>query len=480
MPSLFSKIKNRYMGISVEVKATFWYTVCNTLLKAISLITVPIFTRVLSEADYGTVGVYNGWHDIIFILGTLNLYYSAYNTAIIKYKDDIDRFTSSMIGLINVISCSMVIIYFFAKDFFDNLFGMSPSLLVIALAELLTVPAYNFWMARERFKYNYKNVVIVTLTVSIAAPLLSLLFVLTISNNKAFYKILGTAIPCIFVGAILTILYLRKGKKLFSKEYWLYGLKFNIPLIPHYLSGTVLNQSDRIMISNMISVDKAGIYSVAYNASFTISILTTAINQSLVPWMYNNMRERNCIAIRKRATQILIVLASILVLFILVVPEVVSILAPPSYREAIGILPVLVMSVYFQFLYGLFGTIDFYFEKSVYPMLASVIAALTNLLTNFWLIPSFGYLAAGYTTLFSFIVMTIMHYIFMKFVLKKNRIEEAIFDIRKIVLISMVFIVTGLGESMVYGVPVIRYALAILIFIVMYIKRQTIIGIIKK
>ena len=376
MPSQFNKIKNKYVGIPIEVKATFWYAVCNTLLKAISLITVPIFTRILSEADYGTVSVYNGWHDILFIFGTLNLYYSAYNTAIIKYKDDLDRFTSSMIGLINLISCNMVIIYFCTKEFFNSIFGISPSLLVVTIAELLTVPAYNFWMARERFLYHYKNVVIVTLTVSVAAPILSLILVLTASNNKAFYKILGTAIPCVFVGTVITVIYLNKGKKLFNKVYWLYGLKFNIPLIPHYLSGTVLNQSDRIMISKMISIDKAGIYSVAYNASFTISILTTAINQSLVPWMYNCMKERNYHAIKKRTTQILAVFASVLVLFILAVPEMVSILAPPSYQEAIGILPVLVMSVYFQFLYGFFGTVDFYFEKSVYPMLASVIAEI--------------------------------------------------------------------------------------------------------
>ena len=41
----------------------------------------------------------------------------------------------------------------------------------------------------------------------------------------------------------------KQGKKFFSKKYWKYALKFNIPLIPYYLSQVVFNTSDRIMIS---------------------------------------------------------------------------------------------------------------------------------------------------------------------------------------------------------------------------------------
>ena len=479
MIKIKTKLLAKYTSVSVEVRAAFWYTVCNTLLKALSLITVPIFTRILSESDYGIVGVYNGWHDIIFIIATLNLYYSAYNTAIIKYKEDLDAFTSSMIGLIDAITICLAVLYFCARSYFDRFLELPLPLLIIILVELLSVPAYNFWMARERFNYHYKNVVCVTLGVSIIAPILSLILVVCSKTNQAFFKIVGTAFPGICIGVILTYITIKRGRRLFHKEYWKYGLKFNIPLIPHYLSGTILNQSDRIMISKFVSPDKAGIYSVAYNASFTISILTTAINQSLVPWMYNSMKDKNYTSIRKRTNQILLVFSLMLVLFILIVPEVISILAPPSYHEATGILPVLVMSVYYQFLYGFFGTVDFYFEQSVYPMLASVVAALSNLISNYFLIPIYGYLVAGYTTLGSFIIMTFMHYFFMKYVLKKNGISDQVFDIKRITVISIAFTLVGFGESTLYTTPIIRYCLAITIFVIMLIKKDIIIKIFK-
>lgn len=477
-----SKAKNffqKYSKLSKEVRAAFWYTICNVLIKAISLITVPIFTRILTESDYGIVSVYNGWYEIFVIIATLNLFYSAYNTANIKYQDSLDSFTSSMIGLIDTIIFVLVSIYLCGRPFFDKLFELPSGVMIIILCQLLTYPAYNFWMARERFRYNYRIVVLTTIIVSISAPLISILLVFLVDTDKALFKILGTALPTIIAGFILTLNIFRRGQTYFNREYWAYGLKFNIPLIPHYLSGTVLTQSDRIMISKMISLDKAGIYSVAYSASFTIGIVTNAINQSLTPWMYNNMKQGEYEPIGKRTNQILGVFAIVLLLFILVIPEVIIILAPASYSEAVDVLPVLVVSVYFQFLYGFFGSIDFYFEQSIFPMIASVIAAITNMCLNYIFIPKYGYFAAGYTTLVSFIVMAITHYIFMKIVLKKNKVFFEIFNIKTITLISLAVIFIGFCELLLYKYVVIRYTIAFLVFLGLILNRNKVIKIVK-
>ena len=42
---------------------------------------------------------------------------------------------------------------------------------------------------------------------------------------------------------------------------------FNLPLVPHYLSGAILNTADRIMIEKMVGASAAGIYSLAYSVS---------------------------------------------------------------------------------------------------------------------------------------------------------------------------------------------------------------------
>ena len=46
----------------------------------------------------------------------------------------------------------------------------------------------------------------------------------------------------------------------------------------------------------------------------------------------------------------------------------------------------------------------FYFEENSYLVKGSILSAVLNIVLNFLLIPVFGYVVAGYTTLFSYIV----------------------------------------------------------------------------
>ena len=64
------------------------------------------------------------------------------------------------------------------------------------------------------------------------------------------------------------------------------ALKLDLPLIPHYLSMTVLGSSDRIMINSLCGKSYTALYSVPYNASMIMQIVTSSINSSFIPWTY--------------------------------------------------------------------------------------------------------------------------------------------------------------------------------------------------
>ena len=94
------------------------------------------------------------------------------------------------------------------------------------------------------------------------------------------------------IGLYFYVLNLYRGKYFFCKKYWLYALNFNLPLIPHYLSQSVLNQSDRIMINSMVGMGEAAIYSVAYSISTLMVLVTSAINSSFIPYTYKCIRDK--------------------------------------------------------------------------------------------------------------------------------------------------------------------------------------------
>ena len=86
-----------------------------------------------------------------------------------------------------------------------------------------------------------------------------------------------------------------KGKTFYDKEYWIFALKFNIPLIPHYLSLIILGQSDRIMVQKMCGDGDAGVYGFGYQIASVMTVLIGSINGARVPWTYEQLRDKTYI-----------------------------------------------------------------------------------------------------------------------------------------------------------------------------------------
>ena len=72
---MLNKIKKFYNNMSIATKAALWFVFCNIMQKGISTITVPLFTRLLTTAEYGTYSLYISWFNILTIVTSLNLYY---------------------------------------------------------------------------------------------------------------------------------------------------------------------------------------------------------------------------------------------------------------------------------------------------------------------------------------------------------------------------------------------------------------------
>ncbi|PUU86069.1 MAG: polysaccharide biosynthesis protein, partial [Halanaerobium sp.] len=62
---------------------------------------------------------------------------------------------------------------------------------------------------------------------------------------------------------------------------------------------------------------------------------------------------------------------------------------------------------------------------------------------NYWLIPEFGYIAAAYTTLFSYVLLFIFHYINAKFIMKKNIInfKNIFLDLLMVLVLLFVYLI---------------------------------------
>lgn len=473
-----NKIKNKYESLPVQVRASFWFLICSFLQKGISMITTPIFTRIMSTSDYGQYGVFNSWYGIITIIVALGLTGGVHTQGLVKYDKDRKVFSASLQGLTFSLVFGWLIIYLLFHEFWNTLFKLSTVQMVSMFIIIWMTAVFGFWANEQRVTYSYKALVIVTLLSSVLKPAIEIVLVLN-SNDKATARIIGWVIADILTFSWMFVSQVRKGKTFYSKRFWIYALGFNIPLVPHYLSQTVLNSADRIMIERMVGSSEAGIYNLAYSVSLIMMLFNTALAQTISPWMYQKIKERRGKDIAPIAYITLILIASVNLALILLAPEAVKIFAPKEYYEAIWVIPPVAMSVYFMYAYDLFAKFAFYYEKTGTIMTASVIGALLNIVLNYIFIKQFGYIAAGYTTLVCFMVYSIAHYIFMRKVCRDCCDGDYPYETRKIVMISIPFLAAGFVFMATYNHPVIRYGLVGVAVVAAIIMRKRIIDVIK-
>lgn len=475
--SLFSKIKDKMLP--VEVKASTAYTICSILQRSLSFITLPLFTRLLTTEEYGQSTVYNSWMSILTILLTLNLPYGSFNTAMVKYEKNRDGYISSINGLCTVFAAVFLfVVYLPFFTVWNKVFELPTFMMVFMVVEALFNNATQLWMGKQRFEFRYKKVIAVTLLTSIASPVLSFVLVIN-THEKGYSRILGNSIITIVCGLVLYLRCLHNSRRLYDKEFWKYALSFNIPLIPYYLSQTIFNQSDRIMISHMVGTDKAAIYGVGYSLALVLSFVLNSINNAYVPWFYGKLKEGKGTENRKISLYIALLMAVLLLGVIAAAPEIILVMAGQKYKDAMWVVPPVAMSLLLLFYAQLFINVEFFFEEKKLLVIATGGAALLNVVLNYLCIKEFGFVAAAYTTLTSYVVFAVCNYFSYKRTAKKHGIEPNMYNEKLLVVLFLVFIILGFLAMSLYDFFIARYSAIAAAVVVIVLKRKRIIGLVR-
>ena len=477
--NIIVKSLEKYKKLPVQAKASLWFVFCSVLQRGISFITVPIFTRMMSTEQYGNYSTYVSWYSVLIVFTSLNLYYGVFNNAMVKFEDKRDKYIASMQGLVTTITFLFFIAYLILRDYLNDLLGMTTPIVLLLFVELLVTPSLQFWTVRNRFEYRYKVIVIVTLLKSLLNPLLGIAFVL-LTEEKDIARIVSTVLVELIICGVIAIYQFYKGKSFFEQKYWKYAVLFNLPLIPHYLSGTILNQGDRIMISKLAGASEVALYSVAYNLGQLMNMFIMAINGSFTPWIYRELKENRTKNIAQVVNLLLVLMGGLVFCLMFLAPEVLNIIAGKEYADAVYVIPPVAASVYFVFLYNIFSNVEFYYEERKYVTIGSILAACINLILNGIFIPKFGYYAAGYTTLFCYIIYGLSHIYFTRVVAKKHLNSAKLFDDVFILGFSLMLVIITVLQNVLYSYTIVRYVLIGGVIIVVLVKRKTIIGELEK
>lgn len=470
---MINKLLNRYRSIPVAAKASIWFIICSVLQKCISMLTLPIFTRLMSTEQYGQFTVYNSWLQIFTIFVTLRLNYAVFNKGMSKFRKDRDAYTSTMQTVTLGLAMGLFLIYLVFRRQINALTELPTFIMVAIFVELMFTPAIDFWTIRKRYEYVYKPVVFRTLLMTVLNAVLGVAAVL-MSEEKGYARILSCVFVNLCFGISLFIYNRKKAGVWFKKEYAKFAIIFNLPLLMHYVSQYILDQFDRIMVQKMVSMAAAGLYGVAYNAGLIMKIVTQSINNALVPWQYEKLEKKEFRELDDVLFLIFTGIAACAFVFSTFAPEIMLILAPRQYYEAVYVIPPVAMGLVFSFMYTAFANVEFFYDQNKFTMYISMAGAALNIVLNYFGIKLFGYVAAAYTTLFCYAVFALCHYLYMTASVKKALGVDRVFRSGRLLVMSAAILALTITMIFFYDKALLRYGINLVILAVLFLKRDLI------
>ena len=461
------------------LKAGIWYTIGNIFLKGCIFLTLPIFTRIMSTSDFGIYNTYIAYEGLLTAIIGLGFYGSIKN-AKLDFDKDFDKYVSAIITICIMVVFILLLLANLLYNYYSEVFGFSRLITNCLILQSFGSCLLSIYSAKFSIEFKYKSYILMVAFNTITNIVVSILLIKFVFTNEAYLgRILGSAFPLIILALILTVYIISKGRTFYSKNYWRYGLKIGLPLIPHVISQSLLSQFDRIMINNMENAAAAGIYSYIYTLCTITYVICCSLDTSWTAWIYMKIKDHNVEEIRNISIKYVALFSMIILGFICVMPEMTKVIAGEEDWLGTDLIVPLSLANYYIFMYMIPVGIEYFNKKTNYISFGTVSAAVLNIVLNYFAIKIFGFKAAAYTTFASYLAL----YYFHRFMANKYELKSY-YDLRKItkiniltIFISMVILITS--KYSVINI-LIRYSIVLCIFIVLYTQRKYVINFFKK
>lgn len=472
-------MESKKVSEKLLLKSAFWYTSSNFLTKAIAFITIPVFTRILSKAQYGDFTVFASWQVLLTIICGIEAY-GTINKARFDYakKEDLDSYIFSSITLGMLFTALIFTAYVVLPKTFYNIFLLDSKYILVMFAYLFTYPVFSMFQAKQRIEYKYKLSSIISFSVGVFSSILSIVLTLAMKNDQLLGRIFGQYILYIVVG-VLFFIYFMKCSHRITFSSWKYALSLGIPLVFSALGGQIFIISNNLLVKHMCSAEEVSYVAITVSCSNIILLLLQAINSAWAPWLYDMLKMGKEKSI-KRAFQIYLwIVIMITCGVILIGPEIITVLGGDSYKEAMYILPASVLCGVFSALTSQFVNLEIYYGIQKYTTFFTLIVAIFNIVVGAVGVKILGYQAVCYATVLSQLILVVMHYC----LLRKREIHR-LFEIKNLIVSLLISLSLIPIAQLLYHISIIRVICCIVIFIiivvVMILKKNDLWSLVKK
>ncbi len=445
------------------------YMLSFVVIQFVMVLSIPVFTKLLSPADFGVYEVYNNTVRFLSVIISLNLYAGFYRY---YFEEHLDK-KHLMQFLLRIAFISFVVgvllLYVFKAELL-KLTNLPEELFIWIPVGIFSTILYNFFTTYNNAQQFSTRAGIWNLASQLLKVGAAILFVLYFSRNY-LGRVAGENIIMFMVSLSLIVLYFRNyiGYKepLPGK---LQIVKYSAGFIPIGLSSYIVSYVDLVLINNLQGSNASGVYSYAYKFAVIYSGFSQAFVTANRPNLFNLLKDdksQEVVNQMRSMFKLITVLACIFVFFAADAGKILSL--KKEFDEALHLLPVLILAYMFSDIAEIYNFFLYYSKKVKLFYVSFVTTAVVNFVLNLMLIPKFGYEVAAYTTLISFMILFAATYWVCKFYTNLTIPRWTLFADYMLILLAAIAVSYLLGNLLTNIWLLVAIKLLIFSLIVIYV-----------
>lgn len=388
-----------------QIKNTGLYLVPVVVSNVLPLITLPIFTRLLTKEDYGVWALAQVY--AIFVTGIANFgltigYERNYfeqrepaKAAGLLYTTLLFVFSALFLfgGITYLWQQALARLVIGSPDYASILFWSYCATAVVGLKNYYLIYFKNAENARA---YTWYTIDETLLGLAISLALVAWLRIGVIG------LIWGQLAASSLITVILTVRFVRTLPVTFNRAALRDSLRISLPLTPRIFFGVIGTQFDKYMLGLLNTLGGAGIYNIAQKIANAVFTCMTAIQNVYSPQVYRRMFSPNAEegrAIGRYLTPFLYVSALVGLLVALFAEEMLGLLTPKEYHNGSDVVTILSL-LYVTYFFGKQPQL-IYAKKTFLTSILTLGGIGLNVVINILFINHWGLIGAAWGALIS-------------------------------------------------------------------------------
>lgn len=395
-----------YKMIKALFKESSIYAIPTLLVSLAGFFMLPVYTRVLTPADYGLLETVTKITDIFGLLlgaGIADALVRFYSDS--ENKEQKPNIVVTAVSLIMLFTLAGGLLFallsrplaqFFLNSGNHRLLLISFASVAVGLLLRISLTVYRC----DSRAWLFAGVSIGMLVTQIVFNVIAL-FLLKLGVSGI---ILSTLIATALWSAITIVPIYYKKRGVVNREWSRKLLSYGYPLVFAALAQFVLNFSDRFFLVRNSGMDALGIYSIAYRMGMLVTVVFSIVGQSWWPAVFRMAKEPDSVGNLRRGNAFMSLLsASACVGVILFAKPLIDVMTTPQFRPAYLLVPPIAAAYWiFCLVNGPLSVALKICNRTGIFAVINIISALFCLVLSFLLIPRYGVWGAAYVTLLSF------------------------------------------------------------------------------